>query len=336
MRACRRQSTGAGRQTQRAGRNSDWTKNAVAGTVCRLMPAGAEASKATRASSLLPWGLGLLVLIGGSYAIFSGGFGHRSVAELADVVPIGHDIEVVRIELQNGTVGVDVPEPGRREPEVAYAGGVRRAASDAAELAQLEQIPIRLVPVADPARPRTLVLRGPELPPGSGGLLAFELGIRVPSDLTLEIAVAGSGHITVANRRGRTLIDTGRGDLRFEHCRGPVRAKTGRGMVIAFDHVGDLDLHTVVGDIQAFVAEPAALLRLVSGKGTVQCGVPASCEFDLDARAEIGRIGADFGLVGETVGTYGAALVGKRGSGRTKVVLRTGSGHLAFKEHRFP
>lgn len=300
------------------------------------MPVGPEASKAARASSLLPWGLGLLVVIGGSYAVFSGGFGYRSVAELAEVVPIGQEIEAIRIELQNGTVGIDVPEAGATGRAVAYAGGVRRAAADAAELARIEQVPIRLVPVVDPARPRTLVLRGPELPPGSGGLLALELGIRLPGDLPLEIAIAGSGHITIANRRGATSIDTGRGDLRFEHCRGPVRAKTGRGMVIAFDHVGDLDLNTLVGDIQAFVKEPGELLRLVSGKGTVQCGVPATCEFDLDARAEVGRIGADFGLVGETVGTYGAALVGKRGSGRTKVVLRTGAGHLAFKEHRFP
>lgn len=294
-----------------------------------------SAASRTRSVRLLPWALGALVVIGISVAIVGSGLEHRSVAELSGTVPIGQDVDTVRLEVQNGTIGIDLPEPSRQDRVVAYAGGIRRAADSAADLARMEQLPTGLAVVADPKRPRTLVLRGPALPPGSSGLLAMELGIRLPGELTLEVVVPGSGHVTIANRGGRTIVDTGRGDLRFERCRGPVRAKTGRGMVIAFDHCGDLDLHTVVGDMQAFVKEPAATLRLVSGQGTVQCCVPANCEFELDARAEIGRIGADFGLVGERVGDFGAALVGSKGSGRTKVVLRTGSGHLAFRQHQF-
>jgi hypothetical protein len=256
---------------------------------------------------------------------------HRSVAQLADKVPIGQDVQRIRIEIQNGTVGIgDVLEPGDRT--VHCVGGVRRAADTAEQLQQLEQVPIPLTGAMDPSRPGTLVLRGARLAPGTPGLLAYELtGMRVPADLALEVAIEGSGHVIVARRHAALDIRTARGDLRFEHCSAPVSAMTGRGNVIAFDHAGDLDLRTEVGDMQAFVREPGTLLRLYTGKGSVQCGVPPECEFSLDARAEVGRIGADFGLTSETVGRFGAALVGARGSERTKVVLRTGSGHLSFR-----
>lgn len=297
---------------------------------------GKGSSASAVRGGLILWGVALLAIVGIVLVLKGGGgLGHRSVAEMADKLPIGQDIDCVRIEIQNGTVGVDIPLPGVTERLVDYAGGVRRAADTAEELARLEQIAFRLAVVADDKRPRTLVLRGPMLPEASAGLLAIELGVRLPADLPVEVVITGSGHVTAGNRTGRTFAETGRGDLRFERCRGPVRAKSGRGNVIAFDHCGDLDIHTVVGDMQAFVKEPGAVIRLVSGQGTVQCGVPATCEFDLDARAEVGRIGADFDLAAETIGSYGAALVGKRGSARTKVVLRTGAGHLAFKVKTF-
>lgn len=260
-----------------------------------------------------------------------GPLSHRSVAEMADQVPIGQDIRRVRIEVENGTVGVATGAARVAD----YAGGARRAADSAEALSALEQVPIRLVTAVDPARPDTLILRGPRLPPGAVGLLSIEFGMRLPPEIELEIEVSGSGHITVGERGARTVAKTGRGDLRFESCSGPVRAETGRGMVIAFEHRGDLDILTKVGDMQAFVREPGSLIRLVTGQGTVQCGVPESLEFDLDARAEVGHIGAGFGLEAERIGSFGAALVGRRGAGTTKVVLRTGSGHLAFKPKKF-
>lgn len=280
----------------------------------------------------IPWTVGLVVASAVAVLwLTGGGLGYRSVADLDGKVPIGQEIRRVRIELQNGTVGVaDVLEAGDRT--LSFAGGVRRAADTAEQLQELEKVPFQPTHAIDPSQPDTLVLRGARLPPGSTGLLAYELaGMRVPADLALEVVIEGNGHVTVAQRRGAIDVRTGRGDLRFERCSAPVRAKTGRGYVIAFDHMGDLDLHTEVGDMQAFLREPGTLLRLSTGKGTVQCGVPPDCEFNLDARAEVGRIGADFGLSSETVGRYGAVLLGKRGSERTKVVLRTGSGHLSFR-----
>jgi hypothetical protein len=257
----------------------------------------------------------------------SGPLGHRSVADLAYELPIGQDTDCVRIEIQNGTVGVAIGSGA----VVSIGGGVRRAADTPEELATLEGLPTRLEVVPDPDRPRTMRLRGPELPAGHTGLFGFELGIRLPAELPVEVVVAGSGHVTVADRTGRIEVRTGRGDIRFERCQAAIRAETGRGNVIAFDHRGDLQLTTVVGDMQAFVVEAGRELSLSTGQGTVQCSVPAGLEFDLDARAEVGRIGSDFDLTAERVGDFGAALVARRGAAATRVVLRTGKGHLAFR-----
>lgn len=264
-------------------------------------------------------------------AACGGNLGHRSLIETSGRVPLAADVRRVRFEIDNGTLGFDVA-PAR---EVAYAGGVRRAADTEAGLAQLEQVPPGFAAAADPERPDTLVLRGPSLPDGIGALLGVEMGIHLPADVELEVRVQGSGHVTVVNRGAAIRVDTGRGDLRFDNCNGALRAKTGRGHVIVVDHRGDVDVHTMIGDMQVFVREPGAQLRLTTGQGTVQCHVPAETAFDLDARAEVGRIGSSFGLPVEKVGTYGSAMVGQRGAATTKLVLRTGSGHLSLQSKRF-
>lgn len=282
--------------------------------------------------------LGVVVVIAAAAVLWwfaGGGLGHRSVAETKGSLPIAADVDTLRLELQNGTIGIDSPLDPSAPPVVDFAGGVRRAADSAPELQQIEQVALVLTPVEDISRPRTLVLRGPVMPAGVSGLLALDLGIRVPAGLNLEIVITGNGHVTLGNRTGRAVVATGRGDLRFERCKAAIRAKTGYGNVIAFDHEGDLDLFTSAGDMQAFVRKPAGEIRLATGKGTVQCGVPEDCEFDLDGRAATGKIGADFGLAAEKVGEFGAAVVGKRGAARTKVVLRTETGHLAFRAKKF-
>lgn len=264
-------------------------------------------------------------------AACGGNLGYRSTVETSGKVPLAPEIRRVRFEIDNGTIGF-AAAPAR---EVSYAGGVRRAADTPEGLAQLEQVAPGFTVAADPARPDTIVLRGPALPPDIGALLGVEMGIHLPADVELEVKVQGSGHVTVVGRSAAVRIDTGRGDLRFEGCQGPLRAKTGRGHVIVVDHSGDVDVHTMVGDMQVFVRRPGAQLRLVTGQGTVQCMVPPETEFDLDARAEVGRIGSSFGLLTEKVGEYGAVMVGKRGAATTKLVLRTGSGHLSLQSKRF-
>jgi hypothetical protein len=272
----------------------------------------------------IAWALSLLAACGGNLS-------HRSVAELDGRVPVGQAIDRIRIEVQNGTVGID----SAADREVSFAGGIRRAADTAEDLQRIEALPPGLTAVPMPEQPNTLLLRGPQLPDGSTSMLGLELGIRLPPDIPLEVAIAGNGHVTIANRKAPTRVQTGRGDLRFERCAGGVVAKTGRGNVIAYEQIGDVDIHTMIGDMQGFVRQPGKKIRLVTGQGTVQCYIPGATQFDLDARAEIGRIRNGFGLEPEIVGKYGAALVSKKGDASTAIILRTASGHLSLAPRPF-
>ena len=265
----------------------------------------------------------------------SGSLSRRSYDEIKAAIPLGPEIARVRVEIANGTLGIAPPEDVSVSSEVSYAGGVRRAADTTEDLAKLEQVSIAMTHAVDPERPDTLVLRGPQLPPGVAGLIAFEAGIRVPAGIELEVIVSENGHVTLEDRGARSVVRTGRGDLRFGRCAGGVEARTGRGTVLAFGHRGDLDVRSMAGDVQALVEQPGDDIRLVTGQGTVQCRVPESLQFELDARAEIGKIGTGFDLEVQRVGEFGAVLVGREGAGSTRVVLRTGSGHIAFVPHKF-
>ncbi|MDO8348983.1 MAG: hypothetical protein Q7T30_02015, partial [Planctomycetota bacterium] len=214
---------------------------------------------------------------------------------------------------------------------IGYGGGVRRAADTAADLAILERIPVQLVAAPDPGDTTTLVVRGPALTDDlPRGIVGLELGLHIPADIPVEIRVEQSGHVTVVNRTTPLEVHTGRGDLRFERCGAAIKARTGRGNVIASDHRGDIDIRAAVGDMQVFVREPGTRIRLDTGQGTIQCYVPPTTGCRVDARAQIGRCGTSFGFPVETVAKYGAAMVGERGDARTEIVLRTGSGHLSL------
>jgi hypothetical protein len=247
-------------------------------------------------------------------------------------VPIGQDVRCVRLEVQTGTVGI-APHAART---LAYAGGVKRAADTPAARAALERIGLQFTAAPDPADPSPLVVRAPAQPLDPPiGVFGLELGIHLPADLPLQVVVAGSGHVKIDDREARTEVETGRGDLVFRSCSGGLRAKTGRGKVLVDDHRGELDIHTLVDDVQAFVREPGELIRLVTGQGAVRCHLPPATEFDLDARAERGKIGTGFGISSVKVGEFGAVATGVRGAGTTKIVLRTGFGRISLSPHRF-
>src|SRR5262249_12467609 len=112
-------------------------------------------------------------------------------------------------------------------------------------------------------------------------------------------------------------------------CTGPAYLRTGRGMTLVYDHRGDLDVDAQVGDMQAFVREPGKTLRLVTRDGNVQCFVPGATGFRLDARAQTGKVSNGFGVPVERSG-YSSSMVGDRGDGRTRIVLRTETGFLSL------
>lgn len=101
-------------------------------------------------------------------------------------------------------------------------------------------------------------------------------------------------------------------------------------MSIVIGHVGNLDLQSRSGDIQAFLRQPADDILLATGRGNVQCHVPREAGFRLDARTEMGKLANGFGLAIQRVQDYGGVMQGTHGDGRTRIVLRSASGHLSM------
>lgn len=81
-----------------------------------------------------------------SSAMLSAGCTHRSVLEFASKVGLPPGKTSIRLEIQNGTIGIAAGPPG----EVAFAGGARRAGESAEELARIEAVPLEFRVVDDP------------------------------------------------------------------------------------------------------------------------------------------------------------------------------------------
>lgn len=263
-------------------------------------------------------------------ASLMGACAHRSVATTQGVLPFGVEVKKIRIEMTNGTLDLATVLEGANQNEVTWEGGVRRDAGSAEDLTIIEKVATELTGAMDAEEPGTFVVTCPAAPPGVIGMIAYEGNIRIPPKLPLEIVVSDNGHVTMMGRESFTKVKTRRGDLRFQACKGGIEANTGQGNVIAFDHEGDLDVRTGLGDMQVFIVKPGKQITLSTGQGTVQCHVPKDIEFDVDARAEIGRIGNDFGIEVRKVGDYSAAMAGIHVSPRTRVILRTASGHISL------
>jgi len=272
-----------------------------------------------------------LVIAVAAFAMLAG-CTHRATVQVDGTVPVAENVTSIRIELDNGTLDVAVPEDPKVSDAVSYKGGVRMEAPDDAQLKKLVGLQHGFVAAPDTDDPTVLVIRGPRLPAGVQGMIAYEGHVRIPAGMPLEVVVSNNGHVTLVGRRADSKIKTRRGDLRFDNCTGAIKATTGQGNVIAYDHRGDLDVRCRGGDMQAFVVEPGDKLTLSTGKGTVQCHVPASIECKVDARAETGRIGNDFEFEVTKPSPYSAAMTGAKGGGRTKVILRTAAGHIAMRK----
>jgi Putative adhesin len=265
---------------------------------------------------------------------------HRSLAELKGEVALPPGARQVRILVQNGSVAVRAAD----ERKIRYSGGIRRSGDTAEILALLQAVPNVLVAAADPADPAVLVVTAPGIPAEtdvSQAVLGCEFTLFLPPEIELDLQVtgvsgsSGSGHLVVSDRRADVRMSTGRGDMRLENCRGNARLRTGGGMSIVIGHEGNLDLKSSSGDIQAFVRRPADDVLLTTGQGNVQCHVPRGAGFRLDARTEMGKLANGFGLPMEKVQDYGGVMRGTHGDGRTRIVLRSASGHLSMTHSEF-
>ncbi|MEQ1631536.1 MAG: hypothetical protein ABL997_04130 [Planctomycetota bacterium] len=264
-------------------------------------------------------------------AACTGGLEHRSMAPMKGDLAIPPGVTKVRVEIDNGSLDVQLG----KGPSITYRGQVRRATDSAEQLQRFEGQGSELTAAVDPQAKDVLVLRGPSRPDGGDlGVLAVELILDIPDGLAVALIVRGSGNLAIDTRAAAVELDCGRGDLRMKRTRGPARLHSGRGNVIADDHSGDLDVRVDVGDMQVFVREPGARLRLVTGMGNVQCLVPPAAQFRVEARTQTGKMANGFGLPIEREG-FRSWMTGQRGDGRTELVMHSGKGHLSLSHKTF-
>ena len=264
----------------------------------------------------------------------TGGLGDRSVVPIKGTLPIPAAAQALHIELENGRVEVRSGPDG----EIRFRGTVRRAADTVEELRQFEARGTDLKLAPDPAAKDTWILTGPTRPPEVDpriGLLAVELALELPPKLALQVRIKGSGGLLIEDRTAATDVETRRGDVQVTRCTGAARVVTNYGTVIVYEHRGDLRVETGIGEMQVFVREPGKQLRLINGAGNIQCYVPETATFHVDARAETGKIANGFGFPIEHPSPYSATMVGRRGDERTEIVLRTGTGHLSLSHKSF-
>jgi hypothetical protein len=274
-------------------------------------------------------------------SVLLAGCTHRSVAGIEGQVVVPEAVTEVLLQLEDGSLKLLAPgaldRSGTTAPSasgervIRWRGGIRRGAGSEQELRQLEGVPVEVASEVREGEPHRLVLQAPQRPAGMApdSILGVEMVMELPVDLVLDVRIRGSGHVTVEDRQADIRVDTGRGDLKVSRCRGSLRMQTGTGMTIVYEHCGDVDVRAMVGDMQAFIREPADTIRLVTGQGNVQCLVPPTAGFRVDARTETGKVANGFGIPNERDG-YSSRILGERGDARTEILLRSSSGHLSL------
>lgn len=287
--------------------------------------------------------LGVLVATAASLlcAACDGALGERHLEPMRGEIELPGAVRTVRFEGATASLKVlSRDEKGQpvTERKIRYQGKLRLAADTPAQLQALRAAPAQLDAAADPAAPETLVVRTPAMPTGADSMhsvLGTEVTVWLPEDLSVVLEARDGGYLEVEDRSAPVRMTTGRGDLRLSRNRGDAVLRTGAGVTIVDRHEGNLDVQAKAGEVQAWVRKPAETIRIVTGKGNIQCLVPGETDLRADLRCEQGKIANGFGFPIERVLDFGAAMTGQRGTGRTEVVLRSGKGVLSLSHHVF-
>lgn len=286
---------------------------------------------------------GLLVAIAASLlgAACDGALGERHLEPMRGEIDLDAAVRTVRFEGATASFKVlsrDKEGQPVTERKIRYQGKLRLAADTPAQLEALRAAPARLDAVVDPGAPDVLVVRTPAMPAGADAMhsvLGTEVTVWLPEDLSVVLEAREGGYLEVEDRSAPVRMATGRGDMRLSRNRGDAVLRTGAGVTIVDRHEGNLDVQAKAGEVQAWVRKPADTIRIVTGKGNIQCLVPGETELRADVRCEQGKIANGFGFPIERVLDFGAAMTGQRGTGRTEVVMRSGKGVLSLSHHVF-
>ena len=127
---------------------------------------------------------------------------------------------------------------------------------------------------------------------------------------TVLLARTISGDLRAARTIAeRTLLGTSSGDIAVEGS------------------FGELDCHSVSGDLRLYCREFAHDVKLGSSSGDIHLVLPGNAEFDLAATSSAGKVSCGFPIT-ITKGRGGRRLFGTVGGGHHQVGIRTTTGDV--------
>ena len=271
-------------------------------------------------------------------------------------VPLPAAVTGVRILLPMGDIILEgdevdptpsdgaVPDPGGETGmageafegrTLRFEGNGYRTAATEAGLERLRAVSMTLRVDSAPDENGVLTLRGPELPAGldaSDHVVVLQLRIRCPPGLAVEIELL-RGSFDVRRVEGPLNLDTGYGQIHLRHVHGDAVLRTNHGNVTVDHHRGGVDLEIDVGAVMLWIDELGqSTVRAVTREGNVNVRLDPSEVISVDARTELGRVMNTFGIPIESMGKFGAKMVGTNGMRGGSVILRTERGHVALEK----
>jgi len=257
----------------------------------------------------------------------------------------GSERPIVEVRIEDGSVEIQGVE-GSRTIEAEF---VRRARSVDRETARglLPRIEVSAIESEDKTRFR-FEGRVEPIPP-FGGDLETDLRLRVPREVTLEIAT-GDGRIQIEGVDGRVRAESGNGRIFVERASGDLRLRSGDGAIVGRELDGRIEAATDDGGIElegtftrleAVTSDgsiridcrdwPAATEGWVvrTADGAIRVLLPASAAADIDATSSDGRIVsrlASFDGAGRDEGE--SRLRGKLGGGGPLLFFSTMDGRI--------
>jgi putative adhesin len=163
-------------------------------------------------------------------------------------------------------------------------------------------------------------------------------GVRGHVDL-----MTSGGDVWLSHTVGQVGLATSGGSVELEHLDGAVRARTSGGHTTLREVFGDVDVRSSGGDLTIDGVDGAVEARLAGGKtsivflgdpegeirtsgGAVEVLVREEASFDLDARANGGKVKVDLPLDRER--SDRSRVSGRRGEKGPRLKLRTNGGDI--------
>ncbi len=198
-----------------------------------------------------------------------------------------------------------------------------------------------------------VTVRAERKPGSTGASPRADIVVTVPADTSLTLVVGngkaevsgvqasgtlttGNGGVSLTDVFGDFVITAGNGTVELSDVEGKFQAHAGNGDISAKRSAGAFTFSAGNGDIDFLGAlTPGGTSSFTTGNGsvTVEFDGPPNVEIDAEIQRK-GRVTADLDLT-ETTRSDEKRLIGTVGEGAADLIVRTGTGDISIRQHRW-